>query len=47
VTSVHQTPAGKMIFGRVDERNDSAMRHAVGGRSERAPRPMYPESDVD
>jgi uncharacterized protein YacL len=23
VTSVHQTPAGKMIFGRLDERNDS------------------------
>ena len=47
VTSVHQTPAGKMIFGRVDERNDSAMRQAVAGRSERAPRPLYPESDVD
>jgi uncharacterized protein YacL len=47
VTSVHQTPAGKMIFGRVDERNDSAIRQAVGGRSERAPRPMYPESNAD
>jgi hypothetical protein len=23
VTSVHQTPAGKMIFGRLDERSDS------------------------
>ena len=24
VTSVHQTPAGKMIFGRLDERQESA-----------------------
>src|SRR5579862_775052 len=47
VTSVHQTPAGKMIFGRVDERNDSAMRQAVGGRSDRAPRPLYPEGTAD
>jgi uncharacterized protein YacL len=51
VTSVHQTPAGKMIFGRLDERpatgSDSALRQAaVVGRSERperAARPIYPE----
>jgi uncharacterized protein YacL len=29
VTSVHQTPAGKMIFGRVDERSEQA---AVGSK---------------
>jgi uncharacterized protein YacL len=50
VTSVHQTTAGKMIFGRYDERSASA---AVGvgaadarsGESgqERPPRPYYPE----
>jgi hypothetical protein len=43
VTSVHQTPAGKMIFGRLDERHDSAVRHAAVGRSERSVRPLYPE----
>ena len=44
VTSVHQTPAGKMIFGRLDERSDvgsSVRQAAVGGR---APRPAIPES---
>lgn len=47
VTSVHQTPAGKMIFGRLDERPDSALRQAAAvGRSERSDRParpLYPE----
>lgn len=45
VTSVHQTPAGKMIFGRVDERSDTPapLRQAVAGRQERAPRPLHPE----
>ena len=48
VTSVHQTPAGKMIFGRLDERpatgNDSGLRQAAAvGRSERGVRPLYPE----
>ena len=56
VTSVHQTTAGKMIFGRYDERGESA-RAAVGSAteaaprvveagtsSERAPRALYPES---
>ena len=34
VTSVHQTPAGKMIFGRLDDRADnSPMRKAVAGAS--------------
>jgi len=39
VTSVHQTPAGKMIFGRLDEHNDAApsvRQAAVGGRSPRS-----------
>jgi len=43
VTSVHQTPAGKMIFGRLDDRHESGVRHAAVGRSERAARPLYPE----
>jgi len=47
VTSVHQTPAGKMIFGRLDDRSDASVRQAVGGRSERAPRPLYPEPNAD
>jgi uncharacterized protein YacL len=37
VTSVHQTPAGKMIFGRIEERNESAppmARQAAAGRAE-------------
>ena len=39
VTSVHQTPAGKMIFGRIDEHGDAAQgvrQAAVGGRSSRS-----------
>jgi uncharacterized protein YacL len=55
VTSVHQTTAGKMIFGRFDDRGEQAQRSAGagaegqgGGRSsegggERPPRPLYPE----
>lgn len=48
VTSVHQTTAGKMIFGRYDERGEqmrtsSAEAQASPG-GERAPRPLYPES---
>ena len=37
VTSVHQTPAGKMIFGRLEDRGDSTQpmtRHAAAGRGE-------------
>jgi uncharacterized protein YacL len=37
VTSVHQTPAGKMIFGRMDERAENpatSSRQAAAGRSE-------------
>jgi uncharacterized protein YacL len=44
VTSVHQTPAGKMIFGRIDERSDgsaSLKQAAAGGR---AARPAMPEA---
>jgi hypothetical protein len=66
VTSVHQTTAGKMIFGRLDDRAEQpprVARHATAaagaGRSEissriqdspstdRAPRPIFPESDID
>jgi len=40
VTSVHQTPAGKMIFGRVEDRSDAApmTRHAAAGRGENGDR---------
>jgi uncharacterized protein YacL len=36
VTSVHQTPAGKMIFGRLEDRGDAApvARQAAAGRGE-------------
>jgi uncharacterized protein YacL len=55
VTSVHQTTAGKMIFGRYDERAEQAPRpvpaaeaqpqsRAVEGISGERPRPLYPES---
>jgi len=55
VTSVHQTPAGKMIFGRLDERSDSgSVRAAVaaagtgasngGLRHPRAEAPSVPDS---
>jgi uncharacterized protein YacL len=47
VTSVHQTPAGKMIFGRLDERGDTPVgaRHvAVGSRS---PRSGPPDTSLD
>jgi uncharacterized protein YacL len=46
VTSVHQTPAGKMIFGRIDDRHDTPpplRQSAAAGRSERSPRPIYPD----
>ena len=54
VTSVHQTTAGKMIFGRYDERGEQTPRSvstaadASQGTSasgaERSPRSLYPES---
>jgi len=55
VTSVHQTTAGKMIFGRYDERAEQAPRpvpaaeaqppsRSVEGISGERPRPLYPES---
>ena len=55
VTSVHQTTAGKMIFGRYDERGEQAARpgsasggepaaaDSAGRASERGPRPVQPE----
>jgi uncharacterized protein YacL len=45
VTSVHQTTAGKMIFGRYDEKGEQPRGVAEGqSGGERAPRPLYPES---
>jgi uncharacterized protein YacL len=53
VTSVHQTTAGKMIFGRYDERGEQARsaiaaESASGSRStelpDRSPRTLYPET---
>jgi uncharacterized protein YacL len=50
VTSVHQTPAGKMIFGRFDERTAEQSTRAVESKSasneaaERGPRPLHPET---
>ena len=56
VTSVHQTTAGKMIFGRYDERAEQqrvagAVETPVASRagdgtsgSDRPPRPLYPDS---
>jgi uncharacterized protein YacL len=46
VTSMHQTPAGKMIFGRFDERADVATRSATAGGSgqtqaSRTPAPRF------
>jgi uncharacterized protein YacL len=54
VTSVHQTTAGKMIFGRYDDRSEQGPRAAVagggetrtaeaGGAGDRGPRALYPE----
>jgi uncharacterized protein YacL len=53
VTSVHQTTAGKMIFGRYDERGEQTPRpvpapsaetqQGSGPGGERPPRPLYPE----
>jgi uncharacterized protein YacL len=45
VTSVHQTPAGKMIFGRLEERSESASplsRQAAAGRPENGGRANDP-----
>ena len=39
VTSVHQTTAGKMIFGRYDERGEQARGQAVAGAEPAVPRP--------
>jgi uncharacterized protein YacL len=52
VTSVHQTTAGKMIFGRYDERGEqarSAIAAEAGGARptempDRSPRTLYPET---
>jgi len=34
VTSMHQTPAGKMIFGRLDDRPDSSARAGLSGSTQ-------------
>jgi uncharacterized protein YacL len=50
VTSVHQTTAGKMIFGRYDERGEQTPRATAvapaDGNSggERPPKPLYPDT---
>jgi len=47
VTSVHQTTAGKMIFGRYDERSEQPRAIAAvegAGGVERPPRPLYPDN---
>lgn len=50
VTSVHQTTAGKMIFGRYDERGEQATRAVTAtgegqAGGERPPRPLYPDQN--
>ena len=45
VTSVHQTTAGKMIFGRFDDRSES-LRHAPAPAAEAAPGERLPRSVV-
>ena len=55
VTSVHQTTAGKMIFGRIDERSEGSSRSGppqgvpeaaprANDAGDRPPRPIVPES---
>jgi uncharacterized protein YacL len=47
VTSVHQTTAGKMIFGRYDERGEQGRPTPIAvenhGSTERPPRPLVPD----
>ncbi len=45
VTSVHQTTAGKMIFGRYEDRNEAA-RHATAGASSGAESTARPVADA-
>lgn len=49
VTSVHQTPAGKMIFGRMEDRSDASpiARHAAAGRGENGGRTTDPPAATD
>jgi len=50
VTSVHQTPAGKMIFGRLDERGESsppATRQAAASASGRSEGSIFLDSSVE
>jgi hypothetical protein len=49
VTSVHQTTAGKMIFGRYDDRGDQSRPAPIAaveahGAADRPPRPLYPDT---
>jgi len=49
VTSVHQTTAGKMIFGRYDDRGDQPRPAPIAaveahGTADRPPRPLYPDT---
>jgi uncharacterized protein YacL len=46
VTSVHQTTAGKMIFGRIDERGTQAAAHAQAPSApQTAPQPVSPAAE--
>jgi hypothetical protein len=47
VTSVHQTPAGKMIFGRLDEHSTETPipPGKQSSAAARASRPNFPESN--
>jgi len=49
VTSVHQTTAGKMMFGRFDDRGDQPRPAPIAaveahGTTDRPPRPLYPDT---
>jgi hypothetical protein len=46
VTSVHQTTAGKMIFGRYEDRSESA-RHATAPAAESSSRAVADAPAVD
>jgi len=44
VTSVHQTTAGKMIFGRYDERGEQVARVAMAGQAQGQASQLHGES---
>jgi hypothetical protein len=44
VTSVHQTPAGKMIFGRLEERTETPVPPGKPSAAARTTRPGFPNT---